>query len=162
MTDWPPASPKRVVIRCASVDDHSYGIGEHVVNASSRPDIGGTLILPFPVDPVRRSPPADCLEVLWENLDIVKSWADKPCSIVVLCDTGSGASRVLAAIIRCIIMESHTNVTDQYPPDPGDGGLAEMYDIASKAVGIDQLEEELFWFLNGDPFGHGARFCYDY
>ena len=148
-----PVSPPRVVIRCAKRCEHTIGPAERIVNVSSRKCENTVIDMLLDTSTVRRAPPQDWLDPLWEAMYQIMLWAKTSGSIVILCDTGVGTSRLMASMLGSILQNCGANVTRCPPPEPNKGWLAEMYLISQTCSSIDDMEEKLSWILNkyGEP-----------
>lgn len=146
-----PVSPPRVVIRCAKRGEYTAGPGEHIINVSSIACEEAEIDMPLDISSVRRAPPTEWPNPLWEAVDEITSWAEASGSVVILCDTGADTSRLVASIVGSILRGCGANVTTCPPPESDARWLMEMYNISQNFIGIDEMEEELFWVLNGSP-----------
>ena len=151
----PLTSPPRIVIRCAKWYEYTIGLSERVINVSTNPDHGGCLDMP--VNPKDLAPHTNWLSPLWENINEVECWARNSGSIIVLCDTGMGVSRLVAAILEKILTSFGAIVTKTPPPEPNTGWISEMYTMCQQYTNIGDFEDRVFWFLNGEPVGFGAH-----
>ena len=78
--------------------------------------------------------------------------------MVIVCQTGGHVSCVVGVFLSVIMEEMGFNVdaTDIPAPSPGDERLKRLWRIGCSSSTLEELEENVFWYLNGEVFGPSA------
>jgi len=82
----------------------------------------------------------------------------KESEMVIVCQTGGDVSCVVGVFLSVIMEEMGFNVdaTGIPAPSSGDERLKRLWRIGCSSSTLEELEENVFWYLNGEAFGPSA------